>query len=74
MIHKYYPIIIPDIKFSPEELEIINQSIAKLSDNNASAITRYAIKDPPIITADIGDEIDYRYVFSRNNEYSIMNK
>ena len=74
MIHKYYPIIIPTIKFSPEELEIINQSIEKLSDSNASAITRYAIKDPPIIIADIGDEIDYRYVFSRNNEYSIMNK
>ena len=74
MIQKYYPIIIPTIKFSPEELEIINQSIVKLSDNNASAITRYAIKDPPLIIADIGDEIDCRYVFSRNSEYSIMNK
>lgn len=73
-IYKYYPLIIPDITFSPEELEIINYSINKLSDNNASSITKYAVRDPPITVADFGDEIDFRYVFSRNNEYSIMNK
>ena len=74
MIHKYYPMIIPDIKFTPEELEIINHSINKLSNSNASSITRYAIRDPPIIIAKPGEEIDFRYVFSRNSEYSILNK
>ena len=74
VIYKYYPTIIPNIKFTSQELELINYSITKLANNNASSITRYAIKDPPIIIADFGEEIDFRYVFSRNNEYSILNK
>ena len=74
VIHKYYPIIIPNIKFNQKEFSIINQTISRLSDNNASSITKYAIKDPPIILANFGDEIDFRYVFSRNNEYSLINK
>ncbi|MBR4447156.1 type II toxin-antitoxin system antitoxin SocA domain-containing protein [Methanobrevibacter sp.] len=72
IIHKYYPLIIPNVKFSPKELEIINYSINKLIHNNASSITRYAIKDPPIIIANLDEEIDFRYVFSRNDEYSIL--
>ena len=74
IIHKYYPTIIPNIKFTPEELEIINRCINNLSNNNASSITRYAIKDPPITVAKLGEEIDFRYVFSRNGEYSAFNK
>ena len=74
MIHKYYPLIIPNIRFEPEELAIINHSMNKLSHKNATSITRYAIKDPPITIANIGDEIDFRFVFSRNNEYSNLNK
>ncbi|WP_406534754.1 type II toxin-antitoxin system antitoxin SocA domain-containing protein [Methanobrevibacter sp.] len=69
-IHKYYPTIIPTLKFSAEELEIIDFSIRQLSDNNASAMIKYAKKDPPIIIADFGENIDCRYVFSRNDEYS----
>lgn len=71
-IHRYYPLIIPNVKFSQRELEIIDYSINKLIHNNASSITRYAIKDPPIIVADLDEEIDFRYVFSRNDEYSIL--
>ena len=74
MIHKYYPLIIPDVKFDQKELSIIDYSIDKLSDNNATSITQYAIKDPPIIIAEFGDEIDFRYVFSRNSKYSTLNK
>ena len=73
-IHKFYPLIIPDVKFKPRELDIINYSLEKLSDNNASSITRYAVKDPPIMVTPPGEEIDFRYVFSRNEEYSIFNK
>ena len=51
-IHKYYPLIIPNVKFSEKELEIIDYWIDKLGGNNASSITRYAIRDPPIIIAD----------------------
>ena len=70
IIHKYYPTIIPTLKFSQRELEIIDFSIKQLSDNNASAMLKYAIKDPPIMMADFGEDIDCRYVFSRNERYS----
>ena len=72
-IHKYYPLIIPNNKFNPKELEIIDYSISRLIDNNATTITQYAIKDPPMIIANFGEEIDYRYVFSRNKNYSLIN-
>ena len=73
-IYRYYLIIIPNLRFSEKELEIINYSISRLSDENATTITKYAKNDPPISIADFGDEIDFRYVFSRDREYSIINK
>ena len=71
-IHRYILTIIPDLKFDQKELDIINFSIHYLINNNASTITKYAIKDPPIIIADLGETIDFRYVFSRNENYSIL--
>jgi hypothetical protein len=73
-IYKYYLTIIPDLKFTPQELRIINYSIKKLCNENATTITKYAKNDPPINIADFGDEIDFRYVFSRGDEYSLINK
>ncbi|MEE1336995.1 type II toxin-antitoxin system antitoxin SocA domain-containing protein [Methanobrevibacter sp.] len=73
-IYKYYIIIIPSLKFSQKELEIINDAINKLSDENATTITKYAKRDPPISVAEFGEPIDFRYVFSRGNEYSIIDK
>ena len=73
-IHRYYPLIIPLMTFKPNELEIINLSIDRLSNNNASTITKYAINDPPINAANLGERIDSRYVFSRNEKYSLLNK
>ena len=67
MIHKYYPIIIPTIKFSPEELEIIDRCIKNLSNNNATSITRYAIKNPPITVAGPGEEIDFSHLISKEH-------
>lgn len=72
LVNKYYPIVIPNIKFSEMELELIIYCLNKLSNRNAYSITKYAIKDPPIIIAGLGDEIDFRYVFSRDKEYSIL--
>ena len=71
-IHRYILTIIPDLKFNPQELDIINFSIHHLINNNASTITRYAIKDPPIIIANLDEKIDFRYVFSRNEKYSLL--
>ena len=73
-IHRYYPLIIPNISFTIPELEIINHSINHLSNNNASTITKYATRDPPIFIANFGEEIDLRFVFTRNKKYSIINK
>lgn len=70
IIHRYYLTVIPQVKFSKEELEIINLSIKKLSNHNASSIAKYTRKDPPFHTADLGEKIDCRYVFSRNDKYS----
>ncbi len=71
-IHRYYLTIIPQFKFNREEQELIDYSIKKLSDNNASTIMKYAIKDPPLHIADLGEDIDYKYVFCRNNKYSTI--
>ena len=70
MIHKYYPTIIPDIKFTPEELEIIDYCIKNLSHNNATSITRYAIRNPPITVAGLDEEIDFAHVISKDSDCS----
>jgi len=73
-LHKYYLTIIPNSKFSRKEQKIINLSLNRLIENNANTITQYAIGDPPIIVANLDEKIDYKYVFSRNNNYSILKK
>ncbi|WP_296872561.1 type II toxin-antitoxin system antitoxin SocA domain-containing protein [uncultured Methanobrevibacter sp.] len=73
-IYRYYLIIIPNLKFNQNELEIIHNAISKLSNENATTITKYAKKDSPINAAEFGEPIDFRYVFSRGDEYSLINK
>ena len=63
ILHRYYLTIIPSCKFSEKELEIINFVIQKLSNNNASSITKYAKYDPPIFIANLNERIDCRFVF-----------
>ena len=72
ILHRYYLTIIPQARFGKEELEIIDLTIDMLIDYNASSIARYTRNDPPFHAADLGDEIDCRYVFSRNREYSML--
>ena len=71
IIHRYYPTIIPTVRFSKKELEIIDFSIRQLINNNASTMIKYAIRDPPMTVAEFGENIDCRYVFSRNEKYSV---
>ncbi|MDO5823775.1 type II toxin-antitoxin system antitoxin SocA domain-containing protein [Methanobrevibacter sp.] len=71
-LHRYYLTVIPQNRFSEKELEIIDFSIRMLRDKNASTIMKYIIKDPPLLMADFGEDIDCKYVFSRNNKYSII--
>lgn len=74
-IHKYYPTVLPACRFNEKEQKIIDTTMKKFSNNNAHSISRYAKYDPPLIVAEFGENIDYRYVFSRNQNYSkIKNK
>ena len=58
-IHKYHLTILPNTKFNSKELRIINSSIKKLSNNNATSITRYARKNPLINVTELGETIDF---------------
>ena len=71
IIHRYYLTIIPQARFSKQELNLINLSIDLLINHNANSIGKYTRKDPPFNIANLGEKIDCRYVFSRNNKYSI---
>ncbi len=64
-IHRYYLTIIPQAKFSEKELEIINPTINKLINHNASSIAKYIRNDAPFSIADLGENIDCKHVFSR---------
>ena len=68
IIHRYYPTRIPTPQFSQNELVVINSCIEKLSNNNATTITKYAGHDQPIINTKLGEEINYLDVFLRNNK------
>ena len=72
IIHRYYPTVIPILNFNKKELMVINSCISKLSDNNATSITKYARFDTPLMKTQMGGEIDYHDVFLRDKTYSIM--
>lgn len=71
ILHRYYLTIIPQAKFDAKELEIIDLTVNGLINHNASSIAKYTRNDPPFSVADLGDEIDCRYVFSRKKECSL---
>ena len=67
-IHRYYLTIIPSLKFTKKELNVINSCIETLTGSNASTITQYAWKDKPLMKAGLGEEIDYNDVFLRGDK------
>ena len=58
-IHRYYPIIIPTVKFSQKEYEIIDLTINKLINNNAHGITRHVKNNTKVIETEFGKSINY---------------
>jgi hypothetical protein len=70
-IHRYYLTVIPNVRFSEKERQIIDSSLERLIDNNATSMARYARHDPPFYIAGLGERIDCRYVLLRNRQYSI---
>jgi len=74
ILHRYYPTIIPTPKFTSQELIVIDSCIKKLSDDNATTITKYACADKPLIKAELGEEINYEDVFLREIKNYLSNK
>ncbi len=73
-IHRYYLIILPQVKFDEKEQEIIDLTIKKLINHNATSISKYARKDPPFNIANLGEQIDCNNVFSRKKDITQLNK
>ena len=53
-IHRYYLTIIPTVKFSQKEYEIIDLTINKLINNNAHNLTKYVKNNPRVIETEFG--------------------
>lgn len=69
---KYLPRKRPDLsKLSAQELEVIDDVIARLSDMNASQISEYSHQDVPWLTTEDGEAIKYESVFYRTSPYSV---
>lgn len=69
---KYIPLVKPDLSLlSAEELELIDDVLKRLSDMNATAISRYSHNDVPWLAAEEGDLIEYESVFYRTAPYSV---
>lgn len=69
---KYLPLMQPDLtKFRAHEIELIDSVLAKLSDLNATEISRYSHNDIPWLVAEDKKSINYESVFYRNPPYSV---
>ena len=73
-LHKYYLTEIPNIKFTNKKTNIIDLTMNHLITKSATAILRYASKDPPYQNTDFNKEIDYNNVYYRDSRYSIRKK
>jgi transcriptional regulator with XRE-family HTH domain len=69
---KYLPVRKPDLsKLNALELETIEDVLNKLSDMNASQISKYSHDDIPWKTTNDGSIIEYETVFYRTPAYSV---
>lgn len=69
---KYLPLRTPDLyKLNENERNMIDFVLWKLSDKNATQISKYSHNDVPWLTTDDGEIIDYESVFYRTPEYSM---
>ena len=62
----------PDITiFNNDELSVIDDVIDTLSNMSATKISKYSHGDMPWIVAEDQEELDYEYVFYRDDTYSV---
>lgn len=68
---KYLPLRKPDLsKLSGQELELIDDVLARLSDATASELSEYSHRDIPWEVAEMGKPISYESVFYRSDPYA----
>jgi transcriptional regulator with XRE-family HTH domain len=71
---KYLPLKRPDLSaFSAQEIEHIDEVLARLADKNAKEIENYSHEDIPWKSAKNGEELSYESVFYRDERYSVRN-
>ncbi len=73
---KYIPLVdtnLSKVKIGIEGKEVIDKTISRLSDMNASAIADYSHQDIPCDTTPDKEIIDYELVFYRKPAYSVRN-
>lgn len=67
-LKKYLPLVPTKLtELSADELQHIDETIARLSDKSASALTELSHYDMPWLAAKPGEKIYYRFVFYRTN-------
>ena len=71
---KYLPLKRPDLAvLSAQEIEHIDEVLARLSDKNAREIESYSHEDIPWKAAKEGKPLSYESVFYRDEKYSVRN-
>ncbi len=71
---RYLPLRDPDLSsFTADELQTIDDVLARLSDKTAAEMRDYSHEDVPWLTAEEGKPIDYESVFYRTPAYSVRN-
>jgi transcriptional regulator with XRE-family HTH domain len=72
---KYLAVREPDLSksISAQELQHINEVLARLSDKNATELSDYSHQDVPWIVTEDGKPIDYESVFYRTPKTSVRN-
>ena len=69
---KYLPLKRPDLHMlSAQEIEHIDDVLARLSDKNAREIEAYSHEDIPWKSAEEGKALSYESVFYRDEKYSV---
>lgn len=69
---KYLPLRKADLsKLKANEIEVINDTLNRLSEINAAQISEYSHNDVPWLTTKDQDIIEYESVFYRTPPYSV---
>jgi len=71
---KYLPRRVPDLKIlSAQEIQHIDEVLARLAWKNAAELTDYSHSDTPWRVHKMGEEISYETVFYRDDDHSVRN-